>query len=191
MISTKCRVVCQVSPCEDVGRLQGLHEEQGLEPVRTKATAKYGGSSGEKAIVASAIAGQADTFPKLLLRNARERGARVAFRHKDLGIWQSWNWSEVAEQVRDFRQGPAGSRAEARRKGRDHRLQPAAAVLVDVRGAVARRRAGAGLCRQRRRRDGLCARPCRGGLRLRAGPGAGRQDALHRRAAAAAAPDAL
>ncbi|SEG82899.1 AMP-dependent synthetase/ligase [Bosea lathyri] len=55
--------------------------------------------------MASATAGQADTFPKLLLRNARERGTRVAFRHKDLGIWQSWNWAEVAEHVRNYAQG--------------------------------------------------------------------------------------
>ncbi len=55
--------------------------------------------------MASASAGQADTFPKLLLRNARERGARPAFRHKDLGIWQSWNWAQVAEQVRAYAKG--------------------------------------------------------------------------------------
>jgi long-chain acyl-CoA synthetase len=55
--------------------------------------------------VASGTAVEADTFPKLLLRNARERAARVAFRHKDLGIWQSWNWAEVAEHVRSFAKG--------------------------------------------------------------------------------------
>lgn len=55
--------------------------------------------------MASGSAGQADTFPKLLLRNARERAGRVAFRHKDLGIWQSWNWAEVAEQVGGFARG--------------------------------------------------------------------------------------
>lgn len=55
--------------------------------------------------MASGTAGQADTFPKLLLRNARERASRVAFRHKDLGIWQSWNWAEVAEHVRNFAKG--------------------------------------------------------------------------------------
>jgi len=59
----------------------------------------------ETSIVASASAGQPDTFPKLLLRNARERGARVAFRHKDLGIWQSWTWAETAEQVRHYAKG--------------------------------------------------------------------------------------
>lgn len=55
--------------------------------------------------MASGTAVEADTFPKLLLRNARERAARVAFRHKDLGIWQSWNWAEVAEHVRSFAKG--------------------------------------------------------------------------------------
>ena len=55
--------------------------------------------------MASAAASMADTFPKLVLRNARERGARTAFRHKDLGIWQSWSWAEVAEQVRAYAKG--------------------------------------------------------------------------------------
>lgn len=41
-----------------------------------------------------------DTFPKLLARNARVRGARPAIRHKDLGIWQTWSWAEVNETVR-------------------------------------------------------------------------------------------
>ncbi|MGE0358148.1 MAG: AMP-binding protein [Burkholderiales bacterium] len=42
----------------------------------------------------------ADTFPKLLLAHAGERGGRPAIREKDLGIWQSWTWSQVAEEVR-------------------------------------------------------------------------------------------
>ncbi len=41
-----------------------------------------------------------DTFPKLLLRNARERGDQPAMREKDLGIWQAWTWSEVEKEVR-------------------------------------------------------------------------------------------
>ncbi|MBI2313216.1 MAG: AMP-binding protein [Betaproteobacteria bacterium] len=41
-----------------------------------------------------------DTFPKLLLQHARERGERPAIREKDLGIWQSWTWLQVAEEVR-------------------------------------------------------------------------------------------
>jgi len=41
-----------------------------------------------------------ETFPKLLLDNARVRGEKVAVREKDLGIWQSWSWKEVADEVR-------------------------------------------------------------------------------------------
>ena len=41
-----------------------------------------------------------DTFPRLLFYHAQVRGAKTAMREKDLGIWQSWNWAEVAEQVR-------------------------------------------------------------------------------------------
>jgi long-chain acyl-CoA synthetase len=49
-----------------------------------------------------------DTFPKLLRRNAAKRGARTAFRHKDLGIWQSWTWAEVHEAVRAYAVGLQG-----------------------------------------------------------------------------------
>jgi len=37
-----------------------------------------------------AVGGSFDTFPKLLLRNAAQFSSRPAFRHKDLGIWQTW-----------------------------------------------------------------------------------------------------
>ena len=40
------------------------------------------------------------TFPSLLLKHARERGNQAAMREKDLGIWQEFTWSEVAEQVK-------------------------------------------------------------------------------------------
>ncbi|WP_422041652.1 AMP-dependent synthetase/ligase [Roseibium sp.] len=43
-----------------------------------------------------------DTFPKILLRNARAFGSRTAFREKDYGIWQRWTWSEVCEEIRAF-----------------------------------------------------------------------------------------
>jgi long-chain acyl-CoA synthetase len=48
---------------------------------------------------------QADTFPKLLIRNAQARGARPAIRHKYLGIWQAWTWAQVLEEVRAFSVG--------------------------------------------------------------------------------------
>jgi len=41
-----------------------------------------------------------DTFPKLLAHNAGARGDRPAMREKDLGIWQSWSWADVAAEVR-------------------------------------------------------------------------------------------
>jgi long-chain acyl-CoA synthetase len=56
-----------------------------------------------------AAAGEAawDTFPKLLLENARLRGQRPAIREKDYGIWQSWSWAEVARETQDFALGLA------------------------------------------------------------------------------------
>ena len=48
----------------------------------------------------NAEANSADTFPKLLARNAVDRGDRVSIREKAFGIWQSWTWAEVAEEVR-------------------------------------------------------------------------------------------
>jgi long-chain acyl-CoA synthetase len=44
-------------------------------------------------------AGETDTFPKLLIRNAEIFRDRPAIRHKDLGIWQSWTWSQVLDEV--------------------------------------------------------------------------------------------
>ncbi|ROR35213.1 AMP-dependent synthetase/ligase [Inmirania thermothiophila] len=41
-----------------------------------------------------------DTFPKLLLHHARVRPDRPAIREKDYGIWQTWTWREVADEVR-------------------------------------------------------------------------------------------
>jgi long-subunit acyl-CoA synthetase (AMP-forming) len=48
-----------------------------------------------------------DTFPRLLLHNAKFRADRPAIREKDLGIWQSWSWSQVAEEVRTLSCGLA------------------------------------------------------------------------------------
>ncbi len=40
-----------------------------------------------------------DTFPKLLAYHAQVRGDSPAMREKNLGIWQSWTWQEVADEV--------------------------------------------------------------------------------------------
>jgi long-chain acyl-CoA synthetase len=49
--------------------------------------------------------GTLDTFPKLLMHHARARGAKPAIREKDLGIWQTWSWGRLAEEVRALASG--------------------------------------------------------------------------------------
>ncbi len=55
--------------------------------------------------MATIASAPADTFPKLLIRNANLYGARAAMRQKDLGIWQTWTWSQVLEIVRAYAVG--------------------------------------------------------------------------------------
>ena len=92
----------------------------------------------------------------------------------------------------------ARARLRARRAGirarhapRDHRRQPAAAVLVDARRAGARRRPGADVPGRARRGLRLRAERRRDRVRDRRGPGAGRQDARGEAAGAHAAPHLL
>ena len=46
-----------------------------------------------------------DTVPKLLLRNAVAHADRPAIRHKDYGIWQTWTWAQLRDEVRAFAVG--------------------------------------------------------------------------------------
>ena len=48
-----------------------------------------------------------DTFPKFLIWNAERFGDRPAMREKDLGIWQTWTWREMKDQVFAFAHGLA------------------------------------------------------------------------------------
>ena len=48
-----------------------------------------------------------DTIPKLLLDHSKNRGDNPANRQKFLGIWQSWTWSDVANEVCSFSCGLA------------------------------------------------------------------------------------
>jgi long-chain acyl-CoA synthetase len=52
-----------------------------------------------------ALLGGDDTFPKLLVRNARQFGARTALREKDLGIWQPITWQQYLDAVRELSLG--------------------------------------------------------------------------------------
>jgi len=42
------------------------------------------------------------TFPHLLLKHAAERPGAPALREKEYGIWQTWSWQQVAQEVRHF-----------------------------------------------------------------------------------------
>jgi len=46
-----------------------------------------------------------DTFPKLLARNVAIWGDRPAAREKMYGIWQSWSWKELSEEITNFAAG--------------------------------------------------------------------------------------
>ena len=46
-----------------------------------------------------------DTVPKLLLRNAKAYASRPAMRHKDFGIWQTWTWAQMRDEVRSLAVG--------------------------------------------------------------------------------------
>jgi long-chain acyl-CoA synthetase len=46
-----------------------------------------------------------DTFPKLLVRNARRYGDRTALREKEFGIWQPISWTAYLDAVRELSLG--------------------------------------------------------------------------------------
>lgn len=48
-----------------------------------------------------------DTFPKLLLANAKGHGEKVAMREKQFGIWRAFTWDQVLERTRDLALGLA------------------------------------------------------------------------------------
>ena len=45
------------------------------------------------------------SFPHYLLHNAEHFSDRVAMRHKDLGIWREWTWSNLLVEIRSFSLG--------------------------------------------------------------------------------------
>ncbi len=48
---------------------------------------------------------QADTYPKLLRLNAKERGSEIALREKDFGLWREFTWNDYHARVKDFTLG--------------------------------------------------------------------------------------
>jgi long-chain acyl-CoA synthetase len=45
------------------------------------------------------------TIPQYLLLNARRFATKPAIRHKDYGIWQSWTWAQMHDEIRAFSLG--------------------------------------------------------------------------------------
>ncbi len=66
--------------------------------------------------MAQAQAELPDTFPRLLLYHAHWRDKHPALREKDLGIWQTWTWAQVADEVKKL---AAGLHVQGFRRG-DH-----------------------------------------------------------------------
>src|SRR5258707_8956214 len=62
---------------------------------------------GRQATEERPVTEQPDTFPRLLLHQAKVRPDRPAFREKDLGISQAWSWAQGAEEVRSLACGLA------------------------------------------------------------------------------------
>jgi long-chain acyl-CoA synthetase len=65
---------------------------------------------------ASTVPANPDTFPRLLMYHAHWRDKHPALREKDLGIWQTWTWAQVATEVRKL---AAGLHASGLKRG-DH-----------------------------------------------------------------------
>src|SRR6266849_5797979 len=88
-----------------VARRRGVYARRSAPSgLRSTPSADLTLRTGRIAVAIDATA-HADTFPKLLVRNARLYGGRPAYRHKDLGIWQVWTWSQVLAEARAYAVG--------------------------------------------------------------------------------------
>ena len=45
------------------------------------------------------MANTPDTFPKILIENATKFADKAAIREKDFGIWQTWSWSMMRDEI--------------------------------------------------------------------------------------------
>jgi len=51
------------------------------------------------------LSSELNTIPRLLDRNAKAYASETANREKEYGIWQSWTWSEVQQEVHSLAMG--------------------------------------------------------------------------------------
>ena len=79
-----------------------------------------------------------DTFPKLLARNAKQWANVPAYREKEYGIWQSWSWSQVAEEVNALAMGYVAETTEEEFLA-DVQCQDAVIRRLEVMGEASRR----------------------------------------------------
>src|SRR3569833_2881042 len=77
----------------------GAWRRGGMQP------AVHADSAAAPTLAAQTLTGLANTFPKLLIHNAVALRGRPAIRHKDLGIWHTWTWDQVLDEVRAFSVG--------------------------------------------------------------------------------------
>lgn len=68
---------------------------------------KEAGSRPDSGAVSGANSGAGDTFPRLLAGLAQTRGSAPAYREKEHGIWQTYDWRSVADQVQRLAAGLA------------------------------------------------------------------------------------
>jgi long-chain acyl-CoA synthetase len=54
----------------------------------------------KETLVQTSEVAEMQTFPRRLLQHGIVRPAKPAFREKHLGIWQTWSWAEVNDEVR-------------------------------------------------------------------------------------------
>jgi len=90
-----------------------------------------------------------DTFPKLLQSHVNLRPDQDAMREKDLGIWQSWTWSEAASEIRALACGLASLGLK-----RGDKL----AIIGDNRPRLCRGHSGSALPGRGCRGNGICTR---------------------------------
>ena len=76
-------------------------------PGRSEGEVHFGAREEENRMPSTERAGATapQTFPQYLLLNAERFGSRVAMRHKDDGIWKSWTWAQLADEIRAFSMG--------------------------------------------------------------------------------------
>ena len=101
---------CKIKTSVNVWQMTIGKVERGYDGTKSRPTRLHGDRSDKnikRQPMLETHTRQADTFPRLLQQHAHARPDRPAFREKDLGIWQTTTWSQLADEVRAFACGLA------------------------------------------------------------------------------------